>query len=170
MYEWITQHDVTLETSRDAGACSLALDASGSRAGRSTLGSRAATCERCSQFQRTGARFAEDSPVPGLFGSSFQAMIERRFASTTLPREAQLPRSFSRHSCLRASGFTYVERQLAYTVSAGNRSCCVIPRGQRFEHLRVQRSAAASSRSATAVALATRRASPYATRHGGAAI
>jgi hypothetical protein len=175
MSEWIAQHDVTLETSSDAGACSRMCSTPAHRA-PSRLRSEAARqrARDVRSFSDESARFiprfAQDSPLPGVFDSSFRARFERRFASTTVPHEAHLPLSFYFHSCLRMSGCTYVEHQLAYTVPAENRLCCVFPRRKHFEHHVVQRSESVASRSATAGVLSKRRASPRASRFGGAAI
>ncbi len=175
MSESIAQHDVTLETSSDAGACSRMCSTPAHRA-LSRLRSEAARQRArdvrsfSDESARCIPRFAEDSPLPGVFDSSFRARVERRFASTTVPHEAHLPRSSYFRSCLRMSGCTYVEHQLAYTVPAENRLCCVIPRGQRFQHHVVQRSESVASRSATAGMPSKRRASARPCQHGGAAI
>jgi hypothetical protein len=125
MSEWIAQHDDTLETLSDAGSIPAnPLNTSPSFRQR----------ERASHpaFRR---RFTDSKR--STMASSLR--FERRFASTTLPREAHLPIHTPLHSSLLAGGRTYVLHQLAYTVVRKERLCCVIPREKRSEHHMMQR-------------------------------
>jgi hypothetical protein len=125
MSEWIVQHDDTLETLSDAGRITAnPLNASLSFRQRERA-SHPAFRQRFTDSKRS------------TMGSSLR--FERRFASTTLPREAHLPVHTPLHSRLPAGGSTYVLHQLAYTVVREKRLCCVIPREKRSEHHMMQR-------------------------------
>jgi hypothetical protein len=145
MSEWIVQHDAALETLSDAGACTRIR--STLRLARWPVDARKPRSNMREMFVVSAAIGRVSSGVSpaihsttDVFGRSFRATFERRFASTTVPREAHLQAHSAHHSCRRMSVCTYVVRQCAYTVPAENRSCCVIPRGKRFEHHTVQRS------------------------------
>jgi hypothetical protein len=94
---------------------------------------------------RLNRRFAEDSRANRSVRQQLSGHVREAFCLDNCSTRGAFAGSFYPSFMPFHERSTYVVRQRAYTAPAENRLCCVIPRGQRFEHYPVQRGGWAAS-------------------------